>query len=306
MHSFIRIIKSGFSSFIRNGWLSVASITVMVLTLLTLSIFFILNIVLNTGINSLQEKIDISVYFKDDVKQSSIIDIQNDLAKMKEVRSIKYTSAQDAINIFKDQHKNDPTILESIKDPSFTLPSSLEIKVFNTTKIDQITTILEQDKYKDSIEKITDPKTKLMIDTLFKTTNLTRKIGVIITIAFTLVSLVIIFNTVRIAIFARMEEIEIMKLVGATPGFIKGPFLFEGLLYGVISTIISMIILSSILYFSAPAIANYMGKISDMSDQITGFLRDNIFQVLLIQLCVGITIGVFSSWLAIRKHLRFA
>jgi cell division transport system permease protein len=114
---------------------------------------------------------------------------------------------------------------------------------------------------------------------------------------------VIIFNTVRIAIFARMEEIEIMKLVGATPWFIKGPFLIEGFLYGIISTIISMLVLSSILYFAAPAIASYIG---DMGDNIANFLRDNIYQVLLIQLSVGIGIGVFSSWLAIRKHLRFS
>jgi len=303
MHSFIRMVKSGFSSFIRNGWLSVASITVMVLTLLTLSVFFILNIVLNTGIKTIQDKIDISVYFKDDVKQSVVIDIQNELANMSEVRSIKYTSKQDAIDKFKEQNKGNQALLDSINDPTFSLPSSLEVKVFDTSKLDQITSIVEKDVYKASVEKISYKENKQIIDKLFRATNLTKQIGVIITIAFTLVSLVIIFNTVRIAIFARMEEIEIMKLVGATPWFIKGPFLIEGMLYGVISTIISMLVLSSILYFAAPAIANYIGGVGD---NISNFLRENIFQVLLIQLGVGIGIGVFSSWLAIRKHLKFS
>ena len=302
MHSLIRMIKSGFSSFIRNGWLSVASITVMVLTLLTLSIFFILNIVLNTGIKTIQDKIDISVYFKDDVKQVVIIDIQNELADMKEVRAIKYTSREDAIAKFKEQNKDNPALLESIGDPTFTLPSSLEVKVYDTTKLDQITSVLERDSYKTSVEKISYKENKQIIDKLFRATNLTKQIGIIITIAFTLVSLVIIFNTVRIAIFARMEEIEIMKLVGATPWFIKGPFLFEGMLYGIVSTIISMLVLSSLLYFATPAVANYIGGVGD---NISNFLRDNILQVLLIQLGVGVSIGVFSSWLAIRKHLRF-
>jgi len=303
MHSFIRMVKSGFSSFIRNGWLSVASITVMVLTLLTLSVFFILNIVLNTGIKTIQDKIDISVYFKDTVSQNLIIDIQNELADMSDVRSIKYTSREDAIAKFKEQNKDNPILLDSIKDPAFTLPSSLEIKIYNTSDLDKITAVLEKEKYKPAVEKISYKENKQIIDKLFRATNLTKQIGVIITIAFTLVSLVIIFNTVRIAIFARMEEIEIMKLVGATPGFIKGPFLFEGMLYGLISTIISVLILSSLLYFAAPAIENYIGGVGD---NISNFLRDNIIQVFFIQLCVGVSIGVFSSWLAIRKHLRFS
>lgn len=302
MHSFIRMIKSGFSSFVRNGWLSVASITVMVLTLLTLSIFFILNIVLNTGIKTIQDKIDISVYFKDDVKQNLVIDIQNDLANMSEVRSIKYISKEDALARFREQNKNNQKLLDSISGIDNTLPASLEIKVYDPNKLEQITNTLEKDQYKEAVLKISYKENKQIIEKLFRATNLVRQIGIIITVAFTLVSLIIIFNTVRIAIFARMEEIEIMKLVGATPGFIKGPFLIEGTLYGIISTIISMIVLSSILYFAAPAIANYIG---DMGNNISSFLRDNIVQVLLIQLGVGITIGIFSSWLAIRKHLKF-
>lgn len=303
MHSFIRMVKSGFSSFIRNGWLSVASITVMVLTLLTLSIFFILNIVLNTGIKTIQDKIDISVYFKDEATQNLVIDVQNELANMSAVRSIKYTSKADAIAKFKEQNKDNQALLDSINDPAFSLPSSLEVKVFDTNNLDKITSVLDKDVYKASIKKISYKENKEIINKLFRATNLTKQIGVIITIAFTLVSLIIIFNTVRIAIFARMEEIEIMKLVGATPWFIKGPFLIEGTLYGIISTIISMLVLSSVLYFAAPAIANYIGGVGD---NISNFLRDNIGQVLLIQLGVGITIGVFSSWLAIRKHLKFS
>jgi cell division transport system permease protein len=296
------MVKSGLSSFARNGWLSVASITVMVLTLLTLSVFFILNIVLNTGIKTIQDKIDISVYFKDDVKQVQVIDIQNELANMSEVKAIKYISKEDAIAKFKEQNKDNQTLLDSASDPSFTLPASLEIKVYTTSSLDKITATVDADKYKASIEKISYKENKEIIDKLFRTTNVTKQIGIIITIAFTLVSLIIIFNTVRIAIFSRMEEIEIMKLVGATPWFIKGPFLIEGMLYGIISTAISITVLSSILYFSAPSIASAIGGVgNDISD----FLRENIWQILLIQLTFGISIGVLSSWLAIRKHLRF-
>lgn len=303
MHSFIRMVKSGFSSFVRNGWLSFASITVMVLTLLTLSVFFILNIVLNTGIKTIQDKIDISVYFKDDVKQSQVIDIQNELADMPAVRGIKYISKEDALASFKEQNKENTRLLESISGTDNSLPASLEIKIYDPGKLDQITSVIEKEEYKASILKISYKENKQIIDKLFRATNITRQIGAVITLAFTLVSLIIIFNTVRIAIFARMEEIEIMKLVGATPGFIKGPFLIEGVLYGIISTVISILVLSSVLYFAAPAIGNYIGGVGE---NISSFLRENLLTVLLIQLCMGMSIGVFSSWLAIRKHLKFS
>lgn len=296
------MIKSGFSSFIRNGWLSVASITVMVLTLLTLSIFFILNIVLNTGIKTIQDKIDISVYLNDTAKQSQVIDMQNDLAGMSEIKSIKYISKDDALAKFKEQNKDNQKLLDSIAGIDNSLPASLEIKVYDPNKLDQITAIVDSTQYKAVVMKISYKENKQIIDKLFRATDMTKQIGIIITAAFTLVSLIIIFNTVRIAIFSRMEEIEIMKLVGATPGFIKGPFIIEGTLYGVIATIISMLVLSSVLYFAAPAIANYIGGVGD---NISNFLRDNIVQVLLIQLGVGVSIGIFSSWLAIRKHLKF-
>ncbi len=302
MHSFIRMVKSGFSSFIRNGWLSVASITVMVLTLLTLSIFFILNIVLNTGIKTIQDKIDISVYLNDSARQSQVIDMQNDLAGLQEIKSIKYISKEEALAKFKEQNKDNQKLLDSIEGIDNSLPASLEIKVYDPNKLDQITAVVESDDYKDNVMKISYKENKAIIDKLFRATDMTKQIGIIITAAFTLVSLIIIFNTVRIAIFSRMEEIEIMKLVGATPGFIKGPFIIEGTMYGIIATVISMMVLSSVLYFAAPAIANYIG---DVGDNISNFLRNNIFQVLLIQLGVGVTIGIFSSWLAIRKHLKF-
>jgi cell division transport system permease protein len=301
MHSFIRMVKSGFSSFTRNGWLSVASITVMVLTLLTLSIFFILNIVLNTGIKTIQDKIDISVYLNDGIAQNQVIDLQNDLANMSEVKSINYISKDQAMADFKAQNKDNQKLLDSLNGIDNSLPASLEIKVYDPSKLGDITKVLESDKYKSIVMKISYKENEDIINKLFRATNLTKQIGIIITIAFTLVSLIIIFNTVRIAIFSRMEEIEIMKLVGATPGFIKGPFLIEGTLYGIIATVISMVILSSILYFAAPAVANYIGGVGNT---ISNFLRDNIIEVLLIQLGVGIFIGVFSSWLAIRKHLK--
>jgi cell division transport system permease protein len=302
MGQLFRITKEGFSNFVRNGWLSVASITIMVLTLLTMSLFIIINIVLNTGIKTIQDKIDISVYLKDEAKQTQIIDLQNDLSKIPNVKTIKYTSKDDALGKYKEQNKDNPVLLESLKNQeSNPLPASLEVKVYDPNKLDDLTTYFEKDSIKPLVEKVSYKENKAVIDKLFKATQFTKQIGLAATVAFTATSLVIIFNTVRMAIFTRREEIEIMKLVGATPGFIKAPFLVEGALYGIISTIIAMVTLASILYFSAPAMVKYFGGVGN---NVSGFLRENFLLILLAQVAVGVTIGVISSMLAIRKHLQ--
>ncbi len=301
MQAFIRVFKAGVSSFFRNGWLSVASITVMVLTLLTLSMFFVINMALGTGIKTIQDKIDMSVYLKEDVKQSVVIGMQNDLANLPDVKSIKYISKDDALAKFKKQNANNKALIESIDSIGNSLPASLEIKVYNPDKLNSISDILAQNKYKIAIDKISYQDNKAIIQNLLKATNFSREVGIGITVVFTIVSLVIIFNTVRIAIFSRMEEIEIMKLVGATPNFIKGPFLIEGAIYGFVATFISLTIMSSLLYFAAPALANYF---SDAGTSLTDYMRNNVVIITFAQLVIGFAIGVFSSWLAIRKHLR--
>jgi cell division transport system permease protein len=301
MQAFIRVVKAGFSSFIRNGWLSVASIIVMVLTLLTLSMFFVINMALGTGIKTIQDKIDMSVYLKEDVAQSIVIGMQNDLANLTDVKSIKYISKDDALAKFKKQNANNQALIDSVDSIGNSLPASLEIKVYNPDKLNNISDILAQNKYKIAIDKVSYQDNKAIIQNLLRATNFTREIGIGITIVFTLVSLVIIFNTVRIAIFSRMEEIEIMKLVGATPNFIKGPFLIEGAIYGLVATVISLTVMSSLLFFAAPSLVKYF---AEAGTSLTGYIRNNVLLITLAQLAVGFTIGIFSSWLAIRKHLK--
>jgi len=299
--NFFRMFKSGFSSFIRNGWLSIASITIMLLTLLILSMFFMINVALSTGIKSIQEKIDISVYLKENIKQSTVVDMQYDLAALKDVKSVNYISKDDAMVKFKQQNANNKTLLDSVASIGNSLPASFEVKVYNPDKLDTINTELSQKKYKEIIDKISYQDNKSVIQSLLRATNYMRAAGIGITLVFSLISLIIIFNTIRIAIYSRMEEIEIMKLVGATPGFIKGPFLIEGAIYGFFATVLSIAMMSSFIYFASPSLVSYF---SDAGSSLSNYLADNLIYIAIIELLVGLIIGVFSSWLAIRKHLK--
>lgn len=305
MSGIFRIIKEGSLGFVRNGWLSVASITIMVLTLLTMSMFLMLNIVLNTGIKTIQDKIDVSVYLNDNIKIADVKDFIGDLAKVDNIqeKGIKYVSKDDALAKYRDQNKNNPKLLESLSETDNPLPASLEIKVKDPNKLDDLTKVVELEKYKPLVLKISYKENKQIIDKLLKATQFTQKAGLIATIAFVITSLVIIFNTVRMAIFTRREEIEIMKLVGATPSFIKSPFLVEGALYGIISTMIALTLLATVFYFSAPSMVKYFGGVGG---DVSTFMRDNVLMILFMQMTVGIGIGVASSYLAIHKYLKSA
>lgn len=301
MITFYRIFKASIVNFFRNGVLSFASTTIMVLTLLCLSLFFIVNVALTTGIKAIQEKIDVSAYIQDTADEKDVVDLQTRLANLSEVRSVKYVSKGEALERYKVQNASNPKLLESLNDLDNPLPASLEVKVYDPGKLDQVTKVFDEDQYKLIIRKVSYKENKAVIDKLFKATEFIRKVGIGATAAFGLVTLIIVFNTIRIAIFSQKDDIEIMKLVGATNSYIRWPFILEGALYGIIATVLTMIILAAILYYTGPAMANYFGGVGS---DVSGYLYRNAAMIFGLQLIIGILIGTLSSWLALRKYLK--
>jgi cell division transport system permease protein len=296
-----RVFKNGFINFIRNGVLSFASTTIMVLTLLTLSLFFIVNVAMTSGIKAVQEKIDASVYLSDKATQNEILILQTNVAKQPEVKAVKYVSKDEALKRYKEQNAGNKQLLESLQGMDNPLPASLEVKVYDPTKLDQVTRIFEEPKYKVIITKVSYKENKVVIDKLIAATNFIKKIGFVATAAFAMVSLIIIYNTIRIAIFSQKDDIEIMRLVGGTDWYIRGPYIVEGALYGIIATIITMIALGAVIYYISPSLNSYFGS---TGVDTTGYLRNNIPSMVALQLIIGIVIGVTSSWLAMRRYLR--
>jgi cell division transport system permease protein len=298
-----RIIKNGFSTFIRNGVLSFASTTIMVLTLLSLSLFFIVNVALNAGIETVQEKIDLSAYLQDEAPEADVLALQKELADFAEVETVKYVSKDEALQRYKEQNKNNQKLLESLEGLDNPLPASIEVKVTDPQYIETIADTFDKEDYKSYVSKVSYKENKIVIDRLVKATKFIQRVGILATSAFGLVSLVIIYNTIRIAVFSQKNDIAIMKLVGATNWFIRGPFILEGALYGIIGTIISMIALAALLYYSAPSISNYFGE---SGSGVTSYLYDNVWLIFGIQLAIGVIIGVLSSTLALNRYLKTA
>ena len=301
MVSVYRIIKFGIQNFWRNKLLSFVSVTIMVLALLTVSLFTVLNIIVGMTIQAVREKIDIEVFFKPDVEEKQILNIRDQLSDNSLVKQAEYISKTQALEIYKERYKDNMQLLESIDLDENPLPASIKIGVNNPDKIgvfaDEIKanydpliqSVSYQSQYKDVIEK------------LLRTTNSVKKAGIGLSIIFILISIIVVLNTIRITIFTRKDEIEIMKLVGATNWFIRWPFIIEGMIYGTLATIFSVAILALGMKFATPALSRFMGEFS------VGFItyfNTHALQIVALQLVISVLIGMISSMVVISRHLK--
>ncbi len=291
----------GFVSFWRHSWLSLTTTAIVALTLLVISSLLILGFLGNIALDSIQNKIDISVYFKDSSSEESVLEIKNRLINLEEVEGIEYISKKQALDKFKAEHKSDSLILDSLDGDENPLPASLEIKAKNPGQYAMINQTLEDPSYQVFISEngVSYYENKSKIDRLISITNFIRKVGLGISLGFIIISLLVVFNSIRVTIYTRKEEIEIMKLVGASNWYVRWPFVIEGVIYGALAMATSLLIIIPLVYYSFPPLSKYLGGV-----ELTNYLNQNLLYLIGFQLAGGILIGVLSSLIAIRKHLK--
>lgn len=299
----MRITKTGLRNFVRNAWLSSAATAVMTVTLTLVAVSYISNAALTSTIKGVVQKIDVSIYLKDTATPEDVKSVQSKIEGLEDVESVKFVSKTDALKTYREQNKDNPKLLEAISETDNPLPASLQVKAKDPNNLDSITTLVNQKEIKpllaerDAISY--SGERKATIDKIVRTSNFFKATGLVASIVFIIISTLIIFNTIRMAIFTRREEIEIMKLVGATSWFIRGPFIFEAALYGVIAAVIALVIIYTIVLSGAPKLGSYIDTAS-----IVALLKDNIALVILIELAMGIIIGAVSSMFALKRYLK--
>jgi cell division transport system permease protein len=296
----VRIIKYGFQSFVRNGLLSSATIAVMTLTLLLCAGLIIFGNAGKTVLANLQSKIDISIYFKNNVSENQILAIKKNLEKLDEVASVDYISQDDALATFKERHKDDPIILKSLEELSYNpLSASLNIKAKNPKSYEGIANYLEKEIPSEFIDKINYSQNQVIIERLTKIIDTVRNAGLILAAVLALIAFLVTFNTIRLAIYSNRESIGIMRLVGANSSLIRGPYIIQGFIISLASTILSMIVLIPVVYGVARYVNNFIPEFN-----IVHFYWSNFFYLFGIQFLVGLFLGIISSVIAIRKYLR--
>lgn len=300
--SLLRVIKFGVKNFWRNIWLSIATTLVMILTLFTISSLLILNILGKTALDSVKAKIDISVYLKSTAKEEDINEIKNGLMSLPEVKSIDVISKEEALNIFKEKHRDNPLILSSIEELGENpMQASLIVKARNPEDYTIISNLLEKDQYKKIIDKVTFEDNQKIIEKIISMTMAIEKAGIAISLIFGLITVIFMFNTIKLTIYAQKDEIKVMRLVGATSQFIRLPYILESILYGMIASFICTGLIYFLLkYFSPPITSFIEGEPSNLFT----YLNIRIWQLLFLQMGVGIILSIISSSMALRKYLQ--
>ncbi len=295
-----RIIHYGFKNFWRNGLLSTATVAIMVLALLVFAGLIIFDTVAEHAVASIQDKIDISVYFKTTTPEDQILQLKESLESVPEVKEVEYISRDKALEIFKESEKDDQVISRVLNELNTNpLQASLNIKAKKPNQYASIANYLKAPNLATYIDSVSYSKNQVVIDRLVSVIDTINRGGLVFTIFLALIAGLVVFNTIRIAIHSNREEIGIMRAVGASNLLIRGPLVIEGIIAGVLAAALSMIITAPIVYFVSPYV-----KVFIPGFDVFQYFVSDIGRLFLYQLLFGVGIGVLSSFFAVRRYLK--
>lgn len=299
-----RIIKSGFVNFKRSSFVSLSSVLVMTITLSVIALIIFSQAVLNFALSSIEEKVDVTVFMTVGASEADVLVLKKSIEELPAVESVTYVSAEEALENFKTKHANDFLTLQALDElDGNPLGATLNVQALDTADYEAIATFLENKDALGSgdkviIDKVNYSQNKLVIDRLISITEGARRLGIAITIVLMIISLIITFNTIRLVIYISRDEISVMRVVGAENHYIRGPFLVEGMLYGLISSIITMILFYPMTLWAGANMTDFLGL------NLHTYYIANFFQLFVITAVFGMILGIISSYSAVRTYLR--
>jgi cell division transport system permease protein len=300
-----RIVKGGFINFKRGGIVSWAAVLVMTITLSVITLIIFFQAVLHFSLNQIKDKVDVTVYLTVGAPDDQIASLESSLQNLPEVASVTYTSADDALSAFRARHDSDyPTIQALDEIGSNPLGGYLNVKAKDVSQYGDIANFLQSNDAlslgsSSIIDKVDYSQNKLVIDKLDSIIVNGQKLGFLVTLLLVIISIIVTFNTLRLGIFISKEEIGVMGLVGASRMHIRGPFMIEGVIYGVLATLITMLLFWPASFWLGRNMTTFFGGINMYNYYLASF-----FQIFAILLVSGILLGVISSFLAVRKYLN--
>src|SRR3990167_7379767 len=273
---------------------------VMVLVLVLFSGLMSLNYLASQIVSGLEEKVDVSVYFKNEASEGEIAKVKSDLESLGTVKNVEYVSKDQALSEFKERHAGDTLVQDSLAElDENPLQASLNVKADDSSQYASIVTFLEGNKFRSLVDKINFYENEQVIKRVLAISGGLRNWGFLLTMALAMIAVLVTFNTVRLTIYSQKQEIEIMRLVGGSNWHIKAPYMVEGGLYGVLAAGIVVVVFYPMAYFISPKIETLMPGVSLMS-----YFVSNVFQFVPLIFFVGILLGVTSSFVAIRRFLK--
>lgn len=299
-----RIIRNGFKGFYRNRTISISAIVVMTITLMIVGGLIYSRAMLKHVLYHMQNKVDVTAYFVLSSDEDEILKLKEALENLPEVKSVTYTSRDQALEKYKQKNGNDALALQALDEIGQNpFRASLDVLAQNSGQYETIANFLKSKQIDQGesifIDKIDYSDNKEIIDRLNNLIATVERVGLTIAAIFVLISIMITYNTIRLAIFTFRDEIGVMRLVGANKTYVRGPFIIEGAIYGVLSAFIAILIFLPISIY----IRDYISDALIQFDTLE-FYKLKGFLIGLFLLTVGVFLGTVSSYLAVRKYLN--
>jgi len=300
-----RVMRAGFFNFWRNGTVSMASVLVMLVTLSVIGFIIFTGAVLDRSLTELRNKVDINVTFVTTASEENILSIKHSLESLPEVSQVIYISREDVLTAFKERHANDQSILSALDELGENpLGAMLNVKAKDPSQYASVANFLESNSALSSsgvsvIDRVNYYQNKIAIDKLTDIINAADRLGLVVTLFFAIISILIAFNTIRLTIYIAKDEISVMRLVGASTAYIQGPFVVVGIIYGVVAGLLTLIIFLPLTYWLGSATEGFFIGLN-----IFSYYMRHFAEIFLIIMSSGVVIGAVSSALAVKRYLR--
>lgn len=303
--TFVRMCRYGVNNFSRNAWLTIAATAVMTITLLVVFTTLAARNVLLDTVSVIRDNVDMSIYVVNDVKEDDVKAIESGLKNLSTVKAVQYISPDDARDNFAKANSSDAGVLNALNEATNRFPGTFRVKL---TDINDTTQLQSFVKDNEVVKANLDPNRKpsfagdrkSAIANIGRWVGFAERAGLVASIVFVAISSLIVFNTIRMAIFNRKDEIQMMKLIGADGSFIRGPFLVEAVVYGFIAAVIATILGVLLLQASSEKLLSYGVSVQSTLELTTTYIGF----VVLGMIFLGGLIGVVSSLLATRRYLK--
>jgi len=302
--AFKRVVRAGLVGFWRSTFVSFASVFVMTIALFVIGAIMVIDQLLGASLQQIESKVDINVYFNINASEADMQALQTRLESLPEVSEVTFTSREEALEAFRERHRGDELTIQALDELGENpLGASLSVSAKDTSEYETIARFLEEQRAEESpqtpvIDRVNFVKNKEVIEKLTGIIGVVERASIITMLILVSAAVLITFNTIRLAIYTSREEITVMRLVGASNTFIRGPFMLQGVLYGIVSGVIALIVMYPVLYWLGPG--------------TTTFFNFNIFHYFLSEFVYfssvivgsGIALGLVSSALAVSRYLR--
>ncbi len=300
--SFKRIFTFAVNDFSRNKGISLAAIFVLIVTIMLVTGIFFFHGMASYLISQIQNKIDVTAYFKEDTSEQDILKIKDEILKMSpNIKNIEYVSKDQALRIFNEKHKDSAVLikaLEEVGDNPF-LPSLNITTNGDPSQYEEVSTILQTSGFSKLVDKVDFSQKRDTIEKVYSITSNINRFGLLFGIILIIVAMLVVYNTIKLAVDSSKEEISTMRIVGASNWFIRGPFIIQGMIYGVVAFLVCILLSGFFAYMVSSKIAVVLPGFS-----IFSYFLTNFWILVLIQLGFGIGVGIISSSIVVRKYLN--